>query len=102
MKGQKTGGRKKGTPNKTTKNIRSSLKKMGCDPLQAIARIAMKAEEDGDTEIALRAYKELALYVAPKLRAIEIIEKGGKEDAKPVTSITYIEENASREKQARH
>jgi hypothetical protein len=83
MKGQKTGGRKKGTPNKTTKDIRLKLQTLGCDPIEAMARIAMKAEVDGETEIALRAYKELAQYVAPKLRAIEVTEDRG--ETEPMT-----------------
>ena len=77
MEGKKTGGRKKGTPNKATESIKLKLENMGCDPVEAMAKIAMDAEAGGDTDTALRAYKELAQYVAPKLRSVEITEDKG-------------------------
>ena len=67
--GRKTGGRVKGTPNKTTVAVTERLEAIGCDPIEGMARIAM----DIKTPIDLRArmYSELAQYVAPKRKAIE-------------------------------
>jgi len=65
----KTGGRKKGTPNKRTKEIIDKLDDLGCDPIIGMAKIAMDETQD----IALRGnmFKELAQYIAPKRKAIE-------------------------------
>lgn len=42
----KTGGRQKGTPNKRTQEIQEKLEKLGCDPIEGLARIAKQAEQD--------------------------------------------------------
>jgi hypothetical protein len=46
-------------------------------PLEALARIAKKAEEDQDYATAVRARAELASYYAPKLRSLEVSGQGG-------------------------
>ncbi len=68
--GEKRGGRQKGTPNKRTLAVAEKLEELGCDLIEGMTRIAM----DENTEPALRAqmYKELAQYVAPKRKAIEV------------------------------
>jgi len=38
-KRQKHGGRQKGTPNKITTEMRETLKAMGCDPVEFLARV---------------------------------------------------------------
>ena len=74
----KTGGRAKGTPNKRTQSVMEKLEALGCDPIAGLAKIAMnKRQKLGvrkDVPIELRAqmFKELAQYVAPKRKAIEI------------------------------
>jgi hypothetical protein len=80
-KGYKTGGRSKGTLNKTTEAVTETLEALGCNPIERIARIAM----DETAELGLRAqmYKELAQYVAPKRKGVEVtgeesdLRKGG-------------------------
>lgn len=37
----KTGGRQKGTPNRRSKDIADTLKRLGCDPIEGMARIAI-------------------------------------------------------------
>ena len=73
--GAKTGGRKKGTPNKRTVKTRETLEKfidsIGNLPLEEIADIGKQAKAKGDYTLALAAYKELAQYCAPKRKAIE-------------------------------
>lgn len=68
-KGQKTGGRKKGTPNRRTQEIAEKLAVLGCDPIEGLARIAM--DEESSPELRGRMFAELAQYVAPKRKAIE-------------------------------
>lgn len=65
----KTGGRKKGTPNKRTRSIEEKLEALGCDPIAGMAAIANN--ENNSQELRLSAYKEVAQYVAPKRRAVE-------------------------------
>ena len=78
-------GRPKGSENKATVGVRELLERIGCDPIEGMARVAMNDTEalglaDGETiPITLRAkmYSELAPYVAPKRRATELtIDRG--------------------------
>jgi hypothetical protein len=69
-KGYKTGGRSAGTPNKRTQTVTERLEALGCDPVQGMARIAM--DETVDLSIRAQMYKELAQYVAPKRKALDI------------------------------
>ena len=71
----KTGGRKRGTPNRRTADIQEKLAAMGCDPIAGMAAIATDEKQD----IALRAamYKELAQYIAPKRKAVEMTGADG-------------------------
>ena len=69
-KGKKTGGRKKGTPNKKTIATQELLEKLGCNPIEELWKLAQGAGDD--KELAFKCYKELASYVAPKLKAVEL------------------------------
>lgn len=71
-KGRKTGGRKKGTPNKDNLPIQAKLAAMDCDPITGMATIARQAMDEGDTHLALTAFKELAQYIAPKRKALDV------------------------------
>lgn len=66
--GQKTGGRKKGTPNKKTQDVQAKLDAIGCDPITSLALLAQTSEDEG---IKVQCLKEIAQYVLPKRRAIE-------------------------------
>lgn len=68
--GAKTGGRIKGTPNRKTADIQELLDGLGCSPIEGMARIAN--DENVDISIRFSAYRELAQYVAPKRRSIDI------------------------------
>lgn len=94
---EKTGGRKKGTPNKASVGIR--LEEMGCDPIEFMARVmngeAIEARLPGTPENAkpvkirgtldqrISVAKELAGFVAPKRKAIE----GGPDGSEPVKHV---------------
>jgi len=83
---QKTGGRKAGTPNTKTKSIIERLKELKCDPIEGMAIIAKQAMDEGEMQLAGNMYKELAQYVAPKRKSVEITG----EDGGPVkTSSTF-------------
>ena len=73
--GERRGGRKTGTPNKRTLAVAEKLAALGCDPIEGMARIPM----DEQAELGLRAqmYKELAQYVAPKRKAMEVTGEDG-------------------------
>jgi hypothetical protein len=49
----KTGGRVRGTPNKQTDAIDRKLAKLGCDPIEGLARIALDPETKTRTKSAL-------------------------------------------------
>ena len=80
--GERRGGRKKGTPNKKTLDVAKRLKELNCDPLEGMVRVAQMAMEEKDLSVAGRMYSELAQYVAPKRKAVEMdmgIDEGVKE-----------------------
>lgn len=72
--GRKTGGRQAGTPNRRTLDIQQRLTTLGCDPIAGMACIAM--DTNNPIEIRARMYAELAGYVAPKRKAVEIEGNG--------------------------
>ena len=67
--GRKTGGRRRGTPNKLTQSVIDRLHELGCDPIEGMAKIA--ADEATPVELRARMFAELAQYVAPKRKAID-------------------------------
>ena len=73
----KTGGRKKGTPNKKSQDVQAKLDALGCDPIEGMAKIAQQAMSEGDLPLAGNMFKELAQYVTPKLKSIEHTGKDG-------------------------
>ena len=83
--GQKTGGRKKGTPNKRTQEIQTKLETLGCDPIERMARIA--TDEANPPELRLKAYSDLAPYLYPKRKAVE--QSG--EISKPVSFVMTLD-----------
>lgn len=75
-------GKPKGSTNKATQEVKDKLAKLGCDPIEGLARIAMEAVNDANStnkpnersqalQLAANCYKELAQYVAPKRKAVE-------------------------------
>src|SRR5271165_2211459 len=68
--GHKTGGRTKGTPNKATATVIETLARLGCDPIEGMARIAM--DDRNTPELRGRMFAELANYVAPKRKPAEM------------------------------
>ena len=70
----------------------------GEHPLQALSRMAKESEEVGDKALAVSAYKELANYCAPKLKAVEI--KQGNEEYKPITIVVSDEGSKEINKEA--
>ncbi|MCF4099918.1 hypothetical protein [Maritalea mediterranea] len=70
--GRKTGGRKKGTPNKRSTNhaLRELIDAEGIDPAVALMRIAREAEEREDYALAVDAFGKILpfLHARPKPR----------------------------------
>jgi|SRR5680860_104733 len=93
-RGQKTGGRRKGTPNRKTEAVIDRLEALGCDPIEGMARLAM----DGTVELSIRAqmYKELAQYVAPKRKAIEITGEDGGPIKGELTLTAWLEQHSGK------
>ena len=65
----KTGGRVRGTPNRKSADLLRRLKRMGCDPIVGLARIALDPEIR--PELRVRCFAELAQYVYPKRKAVD-------------------------------
>lgn len=67
-------GRQQGSLNKRSQEVQDKLKALGCDPIEGMAKIAI--DLGNDVEIRAAMYKELAKYVAPQLKAIEVTTDG--------------------------
>lgn len=67
--GKKTGGRKKGTPNKKTEKQVQAVQESGLTPLEFMLQV-MRDERKDDAE-RLDAAHKAAPYVHPKLAAID-------------------------------
>jgi hypothetical protein len=63
-------GRKKGTPNRSSLEVAERLRELNCDPIEGMARIAM--DKRHTPELRGRMYAELAQYVYPKRKAVEL------------------------------
>jgi uncharacterized membrane-anchored protein len=85
--GERRGGRKKGVPNKATLDVAEKIKALGCDPIEGMVKVAQMALEDRDLSVAGRMYSELAQYVAPKHKAIQMGFE--REDGVKEIKITY-------------
>ena len=68
----KTGGRTAGTKNKVSELVRARLEELECDPIEQLVIIAKQAQANDDLHLAATVYKDLAAYVAPKMKAIEV------------------------------
>ena len=87
MKNLKTGGRKKGTPNKKTLEAQELLAASNFDPIITMVEISQQAMADKNYLLAGQMAKELAQYVYPKRKAIEHINK---EDEDPLPTQLII------------
>ncbi len=63
-------GRPKGSLNEKSKAVQEKLEALGCDPIEALANISM--DVNNTPELRFQANKELAQYVAPKRKAVEL------------------------------
>lgn len=68
---EKTGGRKKGTPNKNNLGVKERLEEKGINCIDEILAIARYTE---DEQIRFQCYKELLKYVYPQRKAIEFAQ----------------------------
>lgn len=90
-KGAKTGGRKKGTPNKATAAKAAELAASGELPLDFM--LGVMRDPAKDFEVRLDAAKSAAPYVHPKLAAIEHTGK----DGGPIETKDLTESDLARE-----
>ena len=72
LKGERRGGRTKGTPNKRTQQVMDILNNLDCNPIEGLVKIANIAMEKQDYALAGSMYKELSQYAFPKRRAVEM------------------------------
>lgn len=80
--GFKSGGRAAGVPNKKTQAVADMLAELNCCPITGMAKIAM----DEATPVPVRAamFRELANYLYPKRKAVEIAAAEGFEPPKVI------------------
>lgn len=69
--GKRSGaGRPKGAKNKRTQEIIDRLEDLDCDPIEGMAMIS--ADPTSSPELKFQCFKELAQYVAPKRKAMDM------------------------------
>jgi hypothetical protein len=71
--GKKTGGRKKGTPNKATAKRAAEIAASGLTPLDFL--LSVIRDNEADISSRLEAAKAAAPYVHPKLANVELTGK---------------------------
>ena len=87
--GFKTGGRRKGIPNKRTGSlVERLLDEMTCDPVGIMAEMAMNPKTPA--KLRFLCAKELAQYIAPKRKAIEVTGDPDLID-RPLIEVRWIE-----------
>ena len=84
----KTGGRKLGTPNKNSQALSERLESLGCDPIEGLAKIAL--DPATKPELKVRCFAELAQYVYPKRKAVDLALNEWDENRSPKVVIEYI------------
>ena len=84
MKKEKTGGREKGTPNKSTASIREAISEIVSENLPQL-KMDIKSLAPKDR---IKAITDLASYVLPKLKATDITIS---DEAIPSINIAPIE-----------
>jgi len=67
-------GRPAGAKNKRTVEIEEKLTALNCDPIEGMAMLAV--DPTTSQELKFQAFKELAQYVAPKRKAVEMEIEG--------------------------
>lgn len=74
--GEKTGGRQKGSLNKPKRALLALLRERypNYHPVLEMAKIAHETDDPG---LAAQMHKEIAQYVEPKLKAMELTGKDG-------------------------
>ena len=87
--GFKTGGRKKGTPNKATAVRQAEITASGLTPLDFM--LSVMRDEQADKAARLDAAKAAAPYVHPRLAAIESRHSGP--DGGPVRPVYIISDH---------
>lgn len=82
MQGKKTGGRQKGSLNRSTvklyadqRSVAAILDSLNCNPIEGMVRIAM--DEKQRPELRGRMFAELAQYRYPKLKSLELTGPAG-------------------------
>ena len=92
--GFKTGGRAAGTPNKKTSLVERLLEDLKCDPIGIMAEIATNPRTP--TKFRFLAARELAGYVYPKRKAIEVTAQP---NGKPISVEPHRSEPLNRQRQ---
>ena len=75
LPGERRGGRAPGTPNRATAEVSDKLAALGFDPIAAMVAIA--TDPAADLTLRGRMASELAAYIHPKRRAIDLTAETG-------------------------
>lgn len=86
-KGYKTGGRQKGSMNKSTQEQREALAASGLMPLDFL--LSVMRDEDNDKQVRMTAAKDAAPYCHQRLAATEL--SGGLNITKHEDSLDELE-----------
>jgi|TARA_R110001592_G_scaffold13613_1_gene62257 hypothetical protein len=84
-------GRPAGSKNKRSQEIQDRLDDLGVDPIEGMAMIA--ADPNSTPELKLQCYKELAQYVAPKRKAVDMNTVHSGEMTIEVVNFNELDEN---------
>jgi hypothetical protein len=86
-------GRPKGSTNKRSQEIQDRLDDLGVDPIEGMAMIA--SDPTSTPELKYQCFKELAQYVAPKRKAVDMNATLDGSFNIEVVRFTDVEDNSS-------
>ena len=78
----KTGGRTKGTPNKSTLALQQKLESLNCDPMTELVKIARDPETETGLKVSI--YALLMRHTAPVPKPVDISTEDHREDDESV------------------
>jgi len=90
MRGQKTGGRVKGQPNRLTTEMREKLKAIVDNELQNLDVTLMRLSEKDRLEIIVK----LLPFILPKMTEVNIQQEEGKAKIEPIVVTIITDKDA--------
>jgi hypothetical protein len=65
-------GRPAGSKNQRSRSVEERIERSGVDPIDALLEIGQEARDSGDLGLAVNVYKEVARYLYPSKKSVDV------------------------------